>query len=231
VKKKLLLDYVSHAAALFSVRRWHYTRSLPPPPHVRVGVWEDDVFVGVVIFARGACSALLQPYGLSQVDGCELVRVALNKTHVTPVSRIVAIAIKKLRECCPGVVLIVSFADPEQGHVGGIYQAGGWVYAGQSQPSPMWLDRNGRRWHQRMVTVSGMGRVFGAPRKVQKKDECERIIVPGKHRYLMPLTAQTKLLVAPLAKPYPKKACAVVDGSAVPLLTGVRPDPHALRSR
>lgn len=41
-----------------------------------------------------------------------------------------AIALKMLRRRCPGLRLVVSYAAGEQGHHGGIYQAGGWTYAG-----------------------------------------------------------------------------------------------------
>jgi len=32
-----------------------------------------------------------------------------------------------------------------------------------------------------------------------------RIILPGKHKYLMPLDAEMRAKIAPLAKPYPKR--------------------------
>src|SRR5690349_20526593 len=118
----LKLDWVSHEAAKYSVENWHYSKSLPPQPHVRVGVWENGTFIGVVLFSRGASSNLLKPYGLKMSEGCELTRVALN-SHTAPVSRIISIAIKFLKRRSPGLKLIVSFADPAQDHVGGIYQA------------------------------------------------------------------------------------------------------------
>src|SRR4051812_12315873 len=72
------LDYCSHEAALYACQKWHYSRSLPPPPHVSVGVWEHDQFIGCVLFARGASQNLLKPYGLKPTEGGELVRVALD---------------------------------------------------------------------------------------------------------------------------------------------------------
>lgn len=170
---------------------------------LHIGVWEDDVFIGVVLFSRGACQHLLKKYGLEQTEGCELTRVAL-RAHQTPVSRIVAIAIKFLRRKCPGLRLIVSFADPFQGHVGGIYQAGNWIYSGRSASSVEYKDKNGRIWHARMVKKNGIGTVFGKKRRVMKTEDVTPIRKPGKHRYLMPLDNAMRKHLQAVAKPYPK---------------------------
>ena len=54
----------------------------------------------------------------------ELCRVALTK-HETPVSKIISIACRMLKKAMPGLRLVVSFADPERGHVGVVYQGAG----------------------------------------------------------------------------------------------------------
>ncbi len=203
-KSDLRIDWCTHEAAKYAVEHWHYSRSMPPPPHVRVGVWECGVFVGCVLFSRGATLQLLMPYGLDNTEGCELVRVALSK-HSAPVSRIVSIAIKFLLARSPGLRLIVSFADPSEGHHGGIYQAGGWTYTGKSSPSSEYVDSDGKRWHGRMVSKTGVKTVFGKTRNVLKTSECVKVVRPGKHRYLMPLDDAMRAQVAPLAKPYPKR--------------------------
>src|SRR5688500_6166428 len=115
----LRLDWCSHTAAMFACKAWHYSRSLPTPPLVRVGVWERGAFVGCVLFSRGANKHLGSAFGLGQTEVAELLRVALREPE-TPVSRIVSVAVRMLRRHCPGLRLVVSFADPEQGHVGAI---------------------------------------------------------------------------------------------------------------
>lgn len=199
----LRIDYVDHAAVAYACRHWHYSKSVPPQPHVRFGVWEDGEFKGVVLYARGASSNLLKPYGLDTTEGAELVRVALTE-HETPVTRIVAITIKMLRRQCPGLRLIVSFADPAQGHVGGIYQGGNWIYAGQSAPSNVYRDKNGKLWHQRMVSERGWNFVYGKKKAVVKPSDCEIIKQPGKYRYLMPLDDEMRKQIEPLRREYPK---------------------------
>jgi hypothetical protein len=220
----LRLDWCSQEAAKFAVTRWHYSKSLPPPPHVRVGVWENGKFIGVVLFSRGANNNLLKPYGLKVTEGCELARVALSK-HETPVTRIISIAINMLRSVNSGLKLVVSFSDPKHGHHGGIYQGGNWLYLGQSSDTTEFLAPDGKIWHGRMVSADGTSRVYGKRRKVWRTDQCQKITMPGKHRYLMPLDADMKAHVSHMAKPYPKRA---KQAMAVPTVQRQgSTDPHA----
>lgn len=57
-KPVLKLDWCSHAAAKYAVEHWHYSGSLPTPPLVKVGVWEDEQFIGCVVFGRGSVQNL-----------------------------------------------------------------------------------------------------------------------------------------------------------------------------
>jgi len=115
---ELKLDWCSHEAAKYAVEHWHYSRCMPKSKLAKIGVWESGQFIGCVIFGVGAVADLVKSYGLQDVEGCELVRVALNK-HVNTVSKIVSIALRLLKKEMPGLRLVVSFADPEHAHVGG----------------------------------------------------------------------------------------------------------------
>jgi len=211
-QSNLQLDWCTHEAAKYAVTHWHYSKSLPPPPMVHVGVWEFSKFVGCVLFARGASAALLSPYNIGQTEGCELVRIALGK-HITPVSKIVRIALLMLKRSAPRLRLVVSFADPFNGHHGGIYQAGGWIYAGKTSPTSMYLDSKGKMWHARMISSTGTKKVFGKYKRVLRPSECREIRMPGKHRYLMALDDDMKRFIMPLAKPYPKRAGSADSGT------------------
>lgn len=210
----LKLDWCSHAAAKYAVEHWHYSRSMPTPPLVKIGVWEDGAYIGCVLFGRGATQNLGKPYGLQAIEVCELVRIALHK-HTAPVSRIMTIAIKMLRQQCPGLRLIVSFADPDQGHIGSVYQATNWVYTGRSTDYDKFRSPDGREWHPRQVSATGAKRQYGELRRVPRIDECERVRVSGKHRYLMPLDLAMRQQIEPLRKPYPKRATSIVADAPV----------------
>jgi hypothetical protein len=224
-KADLRIDWATHEAAKYAVETWHYSRVLPVPPLVKVGAWENEKFIGVVIFSRGATPSLMNPFGLSQTEGCELTRVALTK-HNAPVSRVVKLAIQFLKRNSPELRLIVSFADPSEGHHGGIYQAGNWIYNGQSAPSVEYIGPDGKRWHARMVKKQGWTTVQGKRRKTLTPDQCTPVEKPGKHRYLMPLDADMRERILPLAKPYPKRAKQAMDDNQSSQRQGGT-DPHA----
>ena len=195
---------------------WHYAKLVPRGfPHVRIGVWEDGSFRGALVFGRGGSDALLKRYGLSVTEGAELVRVAL-RSHRTPVTRIVAIALRMLHAAQPRLRLIVSFADPVQGHTGVVYQAGGWIYSGLTSPDAYYIDRHGRRWHSRNVSSTGIKLNYGRPTRAAKPSECVKHVTPGKHRYLLPLDPAMRQQIAHLAQPYPKPTTPRERGAGLP---------------
>jgi hypothetical protein len=219
-KPVLRIDWATHQSVSHACKNWHYSGSVPVPPLVKIGVWENSFFIGVVVFSRGATQNLLKPYGLSQMQGCELSRIALT-SHVSPVSRIIKLAIRFLVTKSPGMRLIVSFADPSQGHHGGVYQAGGWLYSGDSPGSREYIFK-GKRLHGRQVSKTGAKIQCGEMRNTPKIADCHIVKTPGKHRYLMPLDEEMRKQIAPLSKPYPKRT-KEQDAGPPPALGGVTP--------
>jgi hypothetical protein len=201
-KVSLRLDWATHQAAKFACERWHYSKCLPPSKLVKIGAWEKGVLIGVVVYGVGATRALLHPYGLTPEQGCELVRVAFFK-HETPITRIISLSLIFLRKKCPRLRLIVSFADPAEGHNGGIYQGGNWIYTGRSEECKFPVVR-GKVIHPRQ-----MSRLV--KRDGLKRNSVEYILKPGKHRYLMPLDQQMRTQIELLRKPYPKRAGSIVN--------------------
>lgn len=195
-KQVLRIDWATHSAAKFACENWHYSGCIPKSKLVKFGVWEDDKFVGVVIYGVGATSDLVKKYGLLPQEGCELVRVALT-THKTSVSRLIAISLMLLKRSFGGLRLVVSFADPDAGHHGGIYQAGGWIFSGNTQASDEYIFL-GKRWQGRSFRNSHKG--------MENHPSVQKIKGSSKHRYLMPLDYEMREKILPLAKPYPKRA-------------------------
>ncbi len=115
-----------------------------------------------------------------------------------------------LKKRCPKLRAVVSFADPGEGHYGGIYQAGGWVYVGQSKQASFFHLSDGRVVHSRAVQ-NHWGRRSLARRLITGKTE----IRPGKYKYLYPLDVEIRERIQPMALPYPKRAGSIaVDASA-----------------
>lgn len=61
---------------------------------------------------------------------------------------------------------LVTYADTERGHTGSIYRAAGWEDRGLSEPTPVWVDAQGRRVAikatrtRTVAEMSALGHVF-----------------------------------------------------------------------
>jgi hypothetical protein len=194
---ELVVDWCSYEAAKYAVMHWHYSGTIPANKSNRLGVWEDDEYIGAVIFGLGASPSLGKPYGLGIFEVCELTRVAM-KEHDSPVTQIVAQAIRKLKQKNPDLRLIVSFADPFHDHHGGIYQAGNWIYAGKTDSSVVYKLPTGELADPRRFNGHGHNTPKQIPAGTRK------VRTPGKHRYLYPLDRAMRRQIEPLAQPYPK---------------------------
>lgn len=207
----LHLAWCPHEAARFACSAFHYSGVLPTGKAAKVGVWEDGRFIGVVIFSRGNSPNIGSPYGLDQTEVCELTRVALRSPHRSVTSRIIAIALRMLRRQSPGLRLVVSFADPREGHHGGIYQAGGWLYVGLTGRECL-IRLHGRLIHPRSVS-SRWGRRDIGWLQANVDANADRLVLPAKHKYLFPFDADLRAQILPLIRPYPKRERSAESGT------------------
>lgn len=209
----LVMDWASAAAVSYACKHWHYAGHIAVGKAVKVGAWEDGRYIGAVLFSRGANRNIGSPYGLGQTEVCELARVALRE-HETPVSRIVMVAVRFLRKSSPGLRLIVSYADTAQGHYGGIYQAMGWLYDGTSTRQRVLRIKGEEihkksapeRWGPQANTLSWL--------RANVDPDAQWVHASIKHRYLLPLDAETRERIAPKALPYPKRGSCHHDNAA-----------------
>ena len=204
-KPVLKIDWATHEAAKYACENWHYSKCAPVGKLVKIGAWEDGKYIGVVIYSRGATPHIGSPYGMTQMEVCELTRVGLTK-HKTPVSKILSLSIKFLKNKCPELKLIVSYADKDQNHHGGIYQATNWLYQGLMNEGNLGaFIVNGKKTHPRSIGAAGGIQSIEWVRKNLDKNAKE-FITNGKHKYLMPLNEEVRRQIEPLRKPYPKRA-------------------------
>ena len=107
----------------------------------------------------------------------------------------------------------MSYADPAQGHHGGIYQGGGWLYLGQQNTTTEYIAPDGKRWHSRMISPTGQKKVYGKYRPVWRPQDCQPVKCEGKLKYAMPLDEAMRSQLLPLVKPYPKRAGSADGGT------------------
>lgn len=193
--------------AKYACLNWHYSKAFPAGRTFKVGVFENNVFIGAVIFGKGPNKNFCKPYRVKQSEICELARVAL-RDHITPVSRIVSIALKELKKHCPGIRIVISYADKDQNHHGGIYQAGNWIYEGVFADTSS-LIINGRKVHRRTVNSKYNSSSLQFIR--DNVDEKARLFFPkGKHKYVYLFDKRIKIK----SKPYPKRGGSIdIDAS------------------
>lgn len=210
-RPNLKIDWATHEAAKYACENWHYSRSVPKSKLVKIGVWENNRFSGVVIFSPGATPEIGSPFGLKQTEICELTRIALRQ-HETPVSKIGAVALRFLKKSNPGLRLVISYADLEQNHHGGIYQAMNWIYLGRTKPD-CYLKVGGRIEHRKTI-YDRYGCQSLSWLKANVDPMAERIPDKGKHKYAYPLDDELKVKLTNIRKPYPKRVTSVESGTS-----------------
>jgi hypothetical protein len=178
----LKLAWCSREAAAFAVTHWHYSHKMPVGKSNYIGVWEDGVFIGAVIFGRGNNYHMGEAFNLKQTEIIELTRIALT-SHQAHVTRIMKIALLMIKQHNPTLRACLSYADQTQGHEGLIYHAGGWTYFGITQPITHYTDGT-RKIHSRIVTPSGYARQFGRMTKVHSSKILTKQEEPGKHKFI-----------------------------------------------
>ena len=191
----IFLSWCSIDAARFAVEHWHYSKQLPAARQLRIGVWEDDVFIGVILIGDSISPQLGKSVGVGRFEVAELTRIALQE-HDAPVTKMVAIAIRMTKKQCPKLRVLVSFADSAQGHHGGIYAGGNWIYLGVSHVTQYYVRQ---KWRNDTATMRLVG-------KLKHKPESRRSL--PKHKYVFPLDTGIRKALRKQAKPYPKRHAA-----------------------
>lgn len=201
MKESLLIAPVNFEASKFACENFHYSQKIPPSKLVRYGVWENGLFIGVIIYGDSTNFNIGSPYGLDYTEICELERVALTK-HKHPVTQIISKSLKLLHKNNPNLQLVVSYADANQNHLGIIYQAGNWIYEGKSPARYLYVI-NGEEIHGRTVHDRyGKTDLKWIRENIDASAHTKKI--KKKHKYLYPLTKQARKRFTHLAKPYPK---------------------------
>ena len=116
-------------------------------------------------------------------------------------SRVIGVALRHLKRHTDWKLLI-SYADPSAGHVGVVYQASGWLYVGQGDPTTYVRLPDRKLHHPRSVYDQ-----YGTNRVSHLRAtgiDAERVAVPGKHRYVYLLDPAWRWRIAAPVLPYPR---------------------------
>lgn len=166
----------------------HYTQSVPSGKS-RYFVVED----AIVVFSIPANKNISRWLVREDNVVWELSRLWAPDGHEPNLlTRAVASTVKALRAVEPSVSALVSYADPNVGHEGGVYRAASWVYLGQCEETRAYRGPAGE-------IVSR--RAFHSGNRSLRKAEIEalgyiQLKLPGKHRFARGLTAKARRRIA-----------------------------------
>ena len=182
--------------------QYHYSKRVPISA-VAFNVYEGMEWCGVIVYGYGANPHIAAIYDKWPGQVLELVRVALNGKQKTT-SECLAKSLKALKEYCPLVDLVVSYADVDQGHVGTIYQATNWIYVGLvNEGTKSDFIIKGKSMHPRSVGAKGWKVSLEWIRANVDKDATQNI-TKGKHKFIYPLNKKMRKKVKVLGQEYLK---------------------------
>lgn len=178
-----LLVGEERSAAKATICENHYTRSVPSGKSHYVGfgdaiiVWSIPANKNIAKFVLGFQGCVWELSRLWAPDGHE--KNLLTKAISASVSMLISIE---------NPDAVVSYADPNVGHRGGVYRAASWNLDGQSDESRVYVDSQGR-----MVAR----RAFHSGRAGLKKAEIEalgytQLKLPGKLRFVRLLSKRAR---------------------------------------
>jgi len=162
----------------------HYSRKMPQAIKYRFGLYYENVFKGIAIFSVPANMYTITSIfsGENQSIGVELSRFfTFDDTPNNFESYCLGKCFKYLKSNS-NIDVIVSYADPNFGHVGYLYQALNGVYFGQTNPEVRYLYKN-QLWTRRSLGRSkGDTEVEHTKRIVA--DGAIKVKMQGKHKYI-----------------------------------------------
>ena len=178
----LIVQPVPVVVAKILLEHEHYLHSLPGGTLLAFGVLLGRRLMGVITIGVGPVLAYHLVEGAEPNNCAALTRLWLSdELPRNSESRVLGIVLRSLRRYT-NLKFVVTYADPEVGHIGTIYQATGWLYTGFSEAMPLVDLGDGKARHSRSV-----GQVFGT-HSVQYLTRqglsVRRIPQAAKHRYI-----------------------------------------------
>lgn len=202
----IVLKLVNKKVLDYACKYFHYSKCSPASKYYALGCYENNNFIGVISYGRGANNNACKFYNLKSNEICELTRIAFKK-HITPVSKFLSISLKLLKKDNPNLKLCFSYADKDMNHHGGIYQATNWQYLGSNFGKSDKIIINGKKTHRKTITA-----IFNRRGIKSSIDNVRKYLDPnaeifkssGKHLYIYILDKSYKL--DKKTYKYPKRA-------------------------
>jgi len=140
----------------FEVEPWllrkHYAKRMCPISYA-FGLYDDEKLIGVVTYGIPSSSALRM--GICGPEYIENV-MELNRLCCNNQSNMASMLVGRSLQMLPKPLIVVSYADTEQGHVGYVYQATNFIYTGLSAKRTDWKIKGMEHLHG--ATIADMSK-------------------------------------------------------------------------
>lgn len=171
-------------SALETIKANHYSHSIPSGKTFAFRFREAIILFSIPANRNIAKFLLGHPGNV-----WELTRLWAPDAHdPNLLTQAISYGIKQIKAAVPGLDALVSYADPNVGHEGGVYRAASWVYTGQSEEGRYYRSREGQVVARRK---------FHSGKRALRKAEIEalgyrELKLPGKHRFAFPVSRAAK---------------------------------------
>lgn len=150
----ILVTPVSMGLAKQVIVQGHYLHSMPGGSKLAFGVFALGRMLGAVILGAGPAMAYRLVEGAVPDDCVTLSRLWLSdELPKNSESKVLGVVLRSLGRHTK-LKIVISYADPSQGHLGTIYQATGWIYTGLSEAMPLYDIGDGKLHHSRSLAHS-----------------------------------------------------------------------------
>jgi len=196
--RPLHVQTISSQEAAALIRQHHYSGRTSNIKHA-FGLYEAEQLVGAITFGPPSSPQVARSVAPTlQSAVLELNRLVITTATKNAASKLVGRALRML----PRPFICVSFADRGQQHVGYVYQATNFWFAGESRPHDSEYLIDGKRVHPRTLAARGIT----SPRAWARANGIQFVPIEPKYRYVYTSGVAPDAVKWPLTKSYPKGA-------------------------
>ncbi len=179
----MLLIGSERSKAIDTIREHHYTHSVPSGKSYYVR-FEDSIVVWSIPANKNIAHFILGWHGIVW----ELSRLWAPDGHrknlLTQAISAATTVIKSLER--PDA--LVSYADPNVGHRGGVYRAASWIYHGTSAEVRAYVNSQGHSFSRRKFHSGGKGMTKAQIESMGYRE----LKLPGKERFIKPISKRAR---------------------------------------
>ena len=145
---KIRIERISNKSARKIIETHHYTHSYPNSTKVSFGIYHKGKLQGCICYGLPACLSHIGKFNIAKSELMELLRLwTKDNSPKNMESKAISITISILKREMPKLKVLISYADPNAGHNGTIYQASNWRYIGTSSTEGPTVIK-GKKYHQ-----------------------------------------------------------------------------------